>query len=675
MRYRAFISYSHADSRWARWLHRSIESYRVPSRLRGTQGEFGLLPDRLSPVFRDREDLASAGHLGPRIQSALQDSEALIVICSRSAAASRWVENEILQFKRGANGQRIYCLIVDGEPNGGDERECFPRALRFELGADGELGSEAAEPLAADVRPDKDGKSLARLKLLSGLLGVDLDTLRQREAVRRHRRLTAITALALVLTAVMAYLAVQAVIAQRAAERRQKQAEALVGFMLGDLNDKLSEVSRLDILESVNDQAMEYFQSLPTTDVTDAALEQRAKAFEKIGNVRTEQGHFAQALQAYQAAETLAGRLARTQPSDVARQRAWARQLGYVGTMHWYTGDLDRAQDGFKRAQVVLLRASRLAPADPDLLFELTSVDNNIGHVLESRGRLDEARAQYQRMLADCQRLVKLDPTKSEWLIQEGLAHNNLAKMAILDGDLPGAIAAYRADLAIEKSLAERDPRNNMQAEKLVLTEGALGRTLGLAGDLEGGIAGLRNALAGAERLHRADPQSAFFREDVGLYGYQLARLLRLHGDRDGALAQADQALAALEGLVAQEPGNAGWQRELAEARLERAELAAASGDGPLSLSLSRQAVQALSPLLTQQSEDRSVVLASAAAKLLLARNLGEGAQARQLREQALASVAGQRSGLRDPRLQALRKEAETALVAGTDKPVIKNPP
>ena len=27
MRYRAFISYSHADSRWARWLHRSIESY------------------------------------------------------------------------------------------------------------------------------------------------------------------------------------------------------------------------------------------------------------------------------------------------------------------------------------------------------------------------------------------------------------------------------------------------------------------------------------------------------------------------------------------------------------------------------------------------------------------------------------------------------------------------
>ena len=67
MRYRAFISYSHADARWAAWLHRSLESYRLPSRLRGGHGEHGPLPDRLSPIFRDREDLSSAGHLGPLI--------------------------------------------------------------------------------------------------------------------------------------------------------------------------------------------------------------------------------------------------------------------------------------------------------------------------------------------------------------------------------------------------------------------------------------------------------------------------------------------------------------------------------------------------------------------------------------------------------------------------------
>ena len=47
MRYRAFISYSHADARQATWLHRQLEGYRLPSRLRGGSGEHGPLPERL----------------------------------------------------------------------------------------------------------------------------------------------------------------------------------------------------------------------------------------------------------------------------------------------------------------------------------------------------------------------------------------------------------------------------------------------------------------------------------------------------------------------------------------------------------------------------------------------------------------------------------------------------
>ena len=35
--YKAFISYSHADEAWARWLHRALEGYRVPRRLIGRE--------------------------------------------------------------------------------------------------------------------------------------------------------------------------------------------------------------------------------------------------------------------------------------------------------------------------------------------------------------------------------------------------------------------------------------------------------------------------------------------------------------------------------------------------------------------------------------------------------------------------------------------------------------
>ena len=58
--YRAFISYSHRDKPWADWLHKALETYRVPSKLVGRETAAGTIPRRLNPVFRDREELARA---------------------------------------------------------------------------------------------------------------------------------------------------------------------------------------------------------------------------------------------------------------------------------------------------------------------------------------------------------------------------------------------------------------------------------------------------------------------------------------------------------------------------------------------------------------------------------------------------------------------------------------
>ena len=115
-KYRAFISYSHADEKWARWLHRGLEGYGVPGRLVGTRTAYGTIPARFSPVFLDREELATAASLGDTLASALEQSAFQIVICSTAAARSRWVNEEILTYKRLGRERRIFCLVVDGEP-------------------------------------------------------------------------------------------------------------------------------------------------------------------------------------------------------------------------------------------------------------------------------------------------------------------------------------------------------------------------------------------------------------------------------------------------------------------------------------------------------------------------------------------------------------------------------
>ena len=179
-RYKAFISYSHQDRAWAAWLHRALETYRAPQRLVGRTTPMGVVPGRITPVFRDREELPTATNLGAVIQAALEASATLVVICSPAAARSRWVNEEILAYKRLGRADRILCLLVAGEPNASDApgsglEECFPEALRFALDDDGALTDRREEPVAADARPGGDGRTGAKLKLVAGILGVGLD--------------------------------------------------------------------------------------------------------------------------------------------------------------------------------------------------------------------------------------------------------------------------------------------------------------------------------------------------------------------------------------------------------------------------------------------------------------------------------------------------------------------
>ena len=379
-RYYAFISYSHQDKTWADWLHKALETYAVPKRLVGRTTAAGVIPKRLTPIFRDRDELASAHDLGGKVNEALAQSANLIVICSPHSAAPHWVQEEILAYKRLGRSERVFCLIVDGEPNaselsGREAEECFAPALRFQLDSTGEPTIQRAEPVAADGWPGKDGKANVRLKLIAGLLDVGFDTLKQREQHRKMQRMIALTSLALVVMAVTSVLALfalisrhdaviaqhEAIVAQGAAERRQKQAESLVSFMLGDLTTKLRQVDRLDILSSVDDKAMAYFKSLPLTDVNAASLAQRAKALQKIGDFRMNQSRLSDSMEAFPQALRINRRLVGLFPNDPARQNAYG---------------------------------------DNDVQHNLDVVYNDLGHVAQARGELDPALADYLKDLA-----------------------------------------------------------------------------------------------------------------------------------------------------------------------------------------------------------------------------------------------------------------------------------
>lgn len=125
-RYWAFISYSHQDEAWARWLHRALENWRIPSRLVGNPIEAGTIPARLTPLFRDRDELPTASDLDQAVTEALRQSWSLIVVCSAASASSRWVNEEVRLFRSLGRGEHIHCVLVDGTVG---EPPAFPAAL------------------------------------------------------------------------------------------------------------------------------------------------------------------------------------------------------------------------------------------------------------------------------------------------------------------------------------------------------------------------------------------------------------------------------------------------------------------------------------------------------------------------------------------------------------------
>src|SRR5690606_13035030 len=114
LRYRAFLSYSHADEAAVRLLHRRLERYRVPRALRRSAA--AGVPARLHPVFRDRDELASATQLSASIERALDESRALVVVCSPAAARSPWVNAEIRWFRRHHPDRPVLAFVVAGDP-------------------------------------------------------------------------------------------------------------------------------------------------------------------------------------------------------------------------------------------------------------------------------------------------------------------------------------------------------------------------------------------------------------------------------------------------------------------------------------------------------------------------------------------------------------------------------
>ena len=443
-KYRAFISYSHRDERWASWLHKSLETYRVPKRLVGKDSPHGVVPARFAPIFRDRDELATATNLGETLTRALEQSQFQIVICSMAAAKSHWVNEEILAFKRLGRERRIFCLLVDGEPGssqvpGLGAMECFPQALLFTMDAEGNLTATRSEPIAADVRPNKDGKPDALLKLLAGMLGVGLDELKQREAQRRRTRLTWMLTGTTVGMIITSTLATTAWLARNEAERQKSRAQAeaetarqTTRFMvdLFKVSDPSEALGNTITAREILDKGAARIN----TELTNQPAIQ-ATLMDTMGTVYTSLGLYDQAVPLMKDALSKRRDLMGAQSLDVAQS------LNNLGEALWRTSDYTESERNLR--QSLEIRRQLLGNNSAEVAVTLAL----LADVLSARGEFAESRPLNQEALRIRTRLFG----QSHVLVAESIG--DVGRNFTEQGDFKQAEAYIRRAADMQRAL------------------------------------------------------------------------------------------------------------------------------------------------------------------------------------------------------------------------------
>ncbi len=300
------------------------------------------------------------------------------------------------------------------------------------------------------------------------------------------------------------------------AEQNRAQAEDLMGFMLGDLRDKLEPVGRLDVLDDVGRKALEYYASRRDEDLGDEEYFKLSKAMTQIGDVRMAQG------------------------------------------------DMEAARQAFDEALITAEKLVKRDPSNPEWLAGLGAVHFWIGSILFSQGNLDEAETRFVTYLDVARQLEQLEPGNPDWRMETAYGYTNLAALAEERGDHTAALENIQSSIAIKRELSANQPENPALKSHLANSLGWAGRMRDKIGDRQGALVVLQEAETVLEELIAEDPANTNHQELLSITLHLIASMQRDLGKDEAALSSYRADLDIISGLVQRDPENFEWRAGLA---------------------------------------------------------------------------------------------------------------
>ncbi len=388
-----------------------------------------------------------------------------------------------------------------------------------------------------------------------------------------------------------------AALARDRADVARVRAEDLLGFMIGDLRERLEPVGRLDVLDAVAEKAETYLDSLPEEDVNLTTWLQRTKTRTQIGMLRKNQGRLGVATEILE--QQLNGLEERLAEHGVEKRTlsTAAHTASELGQAYFESGELLKARRTYVTAGGYFDTLAAMEPGNWDWVLGKADTLRGVGETLAMHDDWEGSKEPFReniQLLSDAKAKgasgIQIDKDLSSayhrlgvtkvMLFEEDAFDYLLKPIEILEDaaekypddltvvNLLGemytalgssyttrdrtseALSANRRSVELMRSIVERDSANLEWMSDLVLCLAAYGRSLHYVHQNEEAVSILEEAVELSRELAVRNPSNLEWLRDYGSSTNYLGGVYEAIGrDEDAALIRLEGMEVMLECL------------------------------------------------------------------------------------------------------------------------------
>jgi tetratricopeptide (TPR) repeat protein len=402
---------------------------------------------------------------------------------------------------------------------------------------------------------------------------------------RRHRRMVVITTTSVAGMALTLILALTASIARDDAERHREQADDLIGFMLGDLHDRLEEVGRLDVLDSVSVKAMDYFANMAPKDLDEEALLSRAKTLSQLGQAQLTRGLLEDAMAPFEEALHAVEVLSARDPENLARLFELGQAHFWVGYVQWESDDLVAADESMRHYYEISETLYKAGPENDDYILELGFAFNNLAILSKRRGDIKTALDYNQRMIELSREVYERDKTNETYLRALADAYSWSGLILKRDSQLAASVGRYAEYLKLAEEAGRNDPADTQWIEHRMLAHRFVADGMLDLGNVEAARSNFEAGMLLAQQLIEIEAANQMWQIEHAMVMRRLVQMDIRAGSIQQGLQKLESTRASVQERLADNPDD-DWLHMKAELDLIAAKLLLEQGDNVAAASI-----------------------------------------------------------------------------------------